>query len=375
METQPAHQPLPAHDEMVRAMLERDTTYDGVFYTCVKTTGIFCRPACTARKPKPKNIEFHASVRDCLLAGYRPCLRCKPLDVTGDAPNWLDQLIAKVEDSPSSRMTDQDLQQMGVSSYAVRRYFQRNFGFTFQAYHRARRMGLALKFIQAGGSDLRAAMDHGFESLSGFRDAFQKTFGVTPMTSQGVACIMTRTIDTPVGPMVACATDEGVCLLEFADRRAFQKQVETLKRRLGGVMVPGINDHLEQLQLQLQEYFLNERTLFTVPLIAPGTDFQKQVWDQMLNIPMGQTLSYEKLATNIDRAGAQRAVGRASGDNRLAILIPCHRVVRSDGSLCGYGGGLWRKHFLLNLERTTMTEGAGLSAGTTPSDNRKLRIG
>ncbi len=342
----------PSDKEMVRAMLQSDASYDGVFFTCVKTTGIFCIPSCPARKPLKRNVEFQPTVRGCLLAGYRPCLRCKPLAIGYDKPAWLDQLVALVESAPSEKITDADLRALDISPHAARRYFQRKFDISFQAYHRMRRMGLALRHIRSGGSDSEAAYDHGYESLSGFRDAFQKSFGVTPANCGNLTSIETQTIDTPVGPMVACATDEGVCLLEFADRRALQRQIATLKKRLSGVIVPGANARLKHLRSELQDYFAGKRKTFSVPLVVPGTPFQEFVWQQQLTIPFGETRSYEQIAKAIGRPKAQRAVGRASGDNRIAILIPCHRVVRSDGSLSGYGGGLWRKHFLLNLERS-----------------------
>jgi len=272
----------------------------------------------------------------------------------GDTPAWLDDLLLRVDSAPADRFTDSDLRACGIDPYAVRRYFQRNFDLTFHAYHRSRRMGLALRHIQCGATDLRAAFDHGYESLSGFRDAFQKTFGVTPMNSKNLTAILTRTIDTPVGPLVACATDDGLCMLEFADRRALQKQVETLNRRLQGVVVPGINEHLEQLNVELQEYFAGDRTQFDIRLVTPGTEFQELVWAELRRIPFGQTRSYEQVASAVGHPSAQRAVGRANGDNRIAIVIPCHRVIRSDGTLSGYGGGLWRKHFLLDLERSAI---------------------
>ena len=221
---------------------------------------------------------------------------------------------------------------------------------TFQAYHRSRRMGLALEQLRRGCDPLTVGLDHGYESASGFRDAFERTFGMTPGRSEHVVCIKTMRIETPTGPLIAGATDDGVCLLEFADRRALQKQIATLRRRVSGAIVPGTNRHLKQLSAELAEYFAGRRAKFSVTLVAPGSDFQRCVWEKLAEIPFAETWSYERLAREIGRPGAQRAVGRANGDNRIAILIPCHRVVRNDGTLCGYGGGVWRKQFLLDLE-------------------------
>ncbi|UCG33608.1 MAG: methylated-DNA--[protein]-cysteine S-methyltransferase, partial [Phycisphaerales bacterium] len=234
-----------------------------------------------------------------------------------------------------------------------RRYFQRRFGLTFQGYHRARRMGLALEQLRGGANPLRVAIDTGYDSASGFRDAFEKVFGTTPGKSGNVAPIRTAPLESPVGPMIAGATDAGVCLLEFADRRALARQIETLKRRLGGTMIPGDNDHLVRLGAELAEYFAGQRRQFSVEIVAPGTPFQEQVWAKLREVPYGTTWSYDQLARAIGRPGAHRAVARANGDNRLAILIPCHRILRADGTLCGYGGGLWRKRFLLDLEQAS----------------------
>ncbi len=335
---------------MEKAAYGKDASYDGIFYVCVRTTGIFCRPSCSARKPNKKNVVYHATVRDCLLDGYRPCKRCRPLAVGAEDTTWLAPLLSAVERDPARRLTDTDLTAMGISPHRARRYFTRNFDMSFQAYHRARRMGLALASLRNGEDCTAVAYDHSYESLSGFRDAFKKTFGAPPGRSGDVQCIQTTRLDTPIGPMVAGATEDGVCLLEFADRRALQRELTFLRQRLRAAFLPGRNEHLDILRTQLAEYFDGRRTSFTVPLITPGTLFQQTVWENLRRIPFGKTLSYSKLATQIGRPGAQRAVGRANGDNRIAILIPCHRVVRDDGTLCGYGGGLWRKKFLLDLE-------------------------
>lgn len=343
---------LPDKADMKRATYARDTSYDGIFYVCVTSTRIFCLPSCPARKPHPHHLIFHGTARECLLDGFRPCKRCRPLNANGGAPDWLDPLIARVEQAPSERITDDDLRSCGVSPYRARRYFQSHFGMTFQGYHRARRMGLALDLLRAGEDPLHVGYDTGFESSSGFRDAFARVFGATPGQNNDTSCIKTTRIETPLGPMVAGATGDGVCLLEFGDRRALERQVKTLRSRLRSAVVPGTNDHLKQLACEIGEYFEGRRTTFDVKLNLPGTPFQRGVWAALQKIAYGQTRSYDDVARAVGSPGAQRAVGRANGDNRIAIVVPCHRVVRRDGTLCGYGGGLWRKKYLLDLERT-----------------------
>jgi AraC family transcriptional regulator of adaptative response/methylated-DNA-[protein]-cysteine methyltransferase len=207
-------------------------------------------------------------------------------------------------------------------------------------------MGL-LERLRRGGDRFASALTMGLSRRAASATR-SNALGKTPGASEKITCVKTTRIETP-SPLVAGATDDGVCPLGFADRRAFQKQIETLRRRIGP-SVPGNNRHLEELRRQLDEYFSGLRRDFTVPLVAPGSPFQEEVWDALREIPYGQTWSYDQLARHIGRAGAQRAVGKANGDNRIAILIPCHRVVRNDGTLCGYGGGLWRKQMLLDLE-------------------------
>jgi AraC family transcriptional regulator of adaptative response/methylated-DNA-[protein]-cysteine methyltransferase len=173
------------------------------------------------------------------------------------------------------------------------------------------------------------------------------------MTGRGhvVDEIVTTTIESPVGPLIACATAEAVCLLEFGDRRALKTQVAELRTRFGCSIVPGKNEHVEKLEDELGRYFAGELRTFTVPIVYPGTVFQQAVWERLLEIPYGETVSYEQMAFDVGRPGAQRAVGTANGKNRIAIVIPCHRVVNKDGKLGGYGGGLSRKRLLLALER------------------------
>jgi AraC family transcriptional regulator of adaptative response/methylated-DNA-[protein]-cysteine methyltransferase len=163
--------------------------------------------------------------------------------------------------------------------------------------------------------------------------------------------VVTASLDSPVGPLLAGATDDGVCLLEFAEPARRQAQLAALRRQFGGAIEPGGHDHFDRLRQELAEYFTGTRRDFTVPLVLGGTPFQRRVWEQLRLIPYGQTCSYEDVARAVGDARAVRAVGAANGQNRIAIVIPCHRVISKGGGLGGYGGGLWRKEFLLDLER------------------------
>lgn len=365
---------MPPPDEMYRALCHRDPQYEGQFVVGVRTTGVFCRPTCPARKPKRENIDFYRSSRDALAAGFRPCRRCRPLEVLGATPDWLDPLLQAVEADTSQRWTDADLERLDIQPVRVRRWFKQHHGMTFHTYLRTRRLAGAMQQISTGQQTATAAaFDGGYESLSGFREAFQKWSGATPsrcVDGQG-PIVLTRLL-SPLGPLVAGAVDGKVCLLEFADRRMLETQLQRIQRHFQTVFAPGTDPVLEQLDEQLQSYFAGQRADFDVPLDLTGTDFQCAVWQRLQQIPCGETLSYERLAREIGRPGAQRAVGRANGDNRLAIIIPCHRVIRSDGSLSGYGGGLWRKKWLLDHERKH-SSCLAVSSGTNHGSHSKSR--
>jgi AraC family transcriptional regulator, regulatory protein of adaptative response / methylated-DNA-[protein]-cysteine methyltransferase len=341
---------MPPIKEMQRAYLGKDASYDGIFFLGVRTTGVFCRPSCPARKPLPENVDYFSSVREALFAGYRPCRRCRPLDTNGRPPEWVSTALTLV-DSSEEKIKDSDLRREGIDPFRIRRYFQKHYGMTFQAYCRSQRMGSALGQLRRGTSLDDVALGNGYESHSGFRDAFSRTFGRPPGSSESLDCVVASWIESPLGPLVAAANDRGVCLLEFTDRRMLETQFVTLKKFFSCAIVPGRNGHLNLLQKELQQYFAGNLKQFSIPLVYPGTPFQERVWNELLRIPYGETRSYEDLARQIASAGAQRAVGHANGQNRIAIVIPCHRVVNKDGKLGGYGGGLWRKQFLLDLER------------------------
>src|SRR3982750_3475288 len=171
---------LPPPETMYRALVARDSTFEGIFYVGVRTTGIFCRPTCSAKKPARQNVDFFSTPSEALHGGYRPCPRCRPRDPDQKPPELIERLRAEVERAPGGRLTDKELAALSIDPSTARRQFKRHYGMTFQAYYRARRMGLALREVKRGGSINEVQSETGFESASGFRDAFTRIFGETP---------------------------------------------------------------------------------------------------------------------------------------------------------------------------------------------------
>ncbi|HUF75404.1 MAG TPA: methylated-DNA--[protein]-cysteine S-methyltransferase [Longimicrobiales bacterium] len=346
---------LPSEPVMLEAFLGRDPSFDGVFVTGVRTTGIFCRPTCTAKKPRPENLSFFGDAREALDAGYRPCMRCRPMEAVGASPEWLQPLLEAVEADPARRWSDREIRARGLSPERVRRWFQSHHGMTFQAYNRARRLGSALGHVRDGATVGRAAFEAGYDSLSGFQEAFRRYFGSSPTTLEGATVVRVDRIATPMGLMLAAATEDELVMLEFVDRRMLPTQVRRVRERLGAVFAPDSSEVLARTARALAAYFDGDLRSFDVPLLPLGTPFQTDVWEALREIPYGETESYAQLARRVGRPSAVRAVGRANGMNALAIVVPCHRVVGADGKLVGYGGGLWRKQRLLDLEAGTVT--------------------
>jgi AraC family transcriptional regulator of adaptative response/methylated-DNA-[protein]-cysteine methyltransferase len=342
---------LPPTETMYRALVNRDASFEGIFFVGVRTTGIFCRPTCRAKKPARENVDFFATASEALGNGYRPCLRCHPLDANAHPPRLIERLRAEVERAPGGRVTDKELVAMAVDPSTARRQFKRHYGMTFQAYHRARRMGVALSELRKGGGVDEARNGSGFESASGFRDAFTKIFGKPPTAIRTRAPLFAERIDTPLGAMIAVADDRGLRLLEFIDRRATERELSVLRKRLRTNVVPGEHRYLTAARQQLADYFSGKSLEFDVPLAPVGSAFQLRAWKILQSIPVGETRSYSWMAERLGDKNARRAVGRANGSNMICIIIPCHRVIRADGTLCGYGGGLWRKKWLLDHER------------------------
>lgn len=339
---------------MYEALVNKDASYEGTFIAAVKTTGIFCRPVCTARKPKRENVSFYKTTKEAILHGYRPCKVCRPMEKLGHTPDYIKNILQSLSDDPSLRMKDWDLRIKGIDPISIRRWFLKNHGITFHAYQRIFRINSAFKKLQSGEAVTSAAYDAGYESLSGFNDSFKLVFGLSPNNSRQQQVLDIMRIETPLGPMLAGATKAGICLLEFTDRKMLETELKSLAKIYNAVVMQGSNKHFDVLKQQLTEYFEGIRKEFTVPLAAHGTAFQQLVWQQLQQIPYGQTRSYKQQAVICEKPLAIRAIANANGMNRISILIPCHRVIGDNGHLTGYGGGLWRKQWLLDLEKKSV---------------------
>ena len=335
---------------MYEALINRDSQFEGLFFAAVKTTGIFCRSTCTARKPRRENVEFFPSTRDALVHGYRPCKVCRPLEKVGIMPESLKGVMEELQSNPEIRITDFSLFKRGIDPTTLRRWFQRHHGITFQAYQRLTRINNAMTHIRNGDKVIEAAFENGYESLSGFQHSFKKAINHSPLQSKKLLQLTATRLSTPLGPMLMIATTEGICLLEFTDRRMLETELIQLQRIYKTPILPGKSQYFEMVEDQLTGYFEGKRKVFDLPLVSPGTPFQQEVWKQLQAIPYGTTRSYKEQAVAIGNRNAVRAVAKANGYNRLCILIPCHRVIGDDGNLTGYGGGIWRKQWLLDHE-------------------------
>lgn len=336
--------------EKYDAYCRSDSLYEGVFITAVKTTGIFCRPTCNARNPKRENVTFFDTTQEAIQSGFRPCKLCKPMEKMDETPEYIQSIIQELHKNPYLRIKDYGLRERGIEPNQIRRWFKKHHNMTFHAYQRMLRINTAFNSIKSGETVTNSAFGSGYDSLSGFNDSYRSIFGDSASRPTGKSIINIVRFTTPIGPMFSCATSQGICLLDFTDRKMLETEFKDLCKRLNAVILPGENSHLEQVRSELSEYFSGKRKNFTVPLHTPGTDFQRSVWEMLQNIPYGKTRSYKDQAIAIGNPKAIRAVASANGYNRVSIIIPCHRVIGSDGKLVGYGGGLHRKKWLLDFE-------------------------
>ncbi len=337
-----------------QALLDREPSYVGIFYVGVKSTSVFCISTCRARKPKLENVEFYTTFKEALASGYRPCKICKPTENANKAPEQVEEAIKMVKENPKEKITDFQLKQLQISPELVRRWFNKNYGITFQAFQRMYRINNAFNELKEGKTATDTAFETGYESLSGFGYTYKKFLGKSPKNSVAENVILISRITTPLGPMFVCATDEGLCMLEFTDRKMLETEFKDLQRLLRAKIIAGENEHIKQAKKEVGEYFEGKRKSFDVKLNAPGTDFQKSAWQCLHTIPYGETATYQYQAEKLKNPKAVRAVGTANGANRISIIIPCHRVIGKDGKLTGYGGGLERKRWLLEHEKSNL---------------------
>lgn len=346
-------------DDLYDALLRRDAAYDGRVYVCVSTTGIFCRLTCPARKPRKENCTFHSTIADCLGAGFRACRKCHPTAPAAHADPAVIALMAALAAEPERVWREADIAARGHDPSTVRRSFRRHYGMTFLELARLERLRLGVQSLSQGARVIEAQVAAGYESPSAFREAMAKVVGRAPGTFHDDALVRMDWVATPLGPMIAAADARALHLLEFVDRPALPREVQSLAKAAAGSLGFGRFGMHDQVQAELDRYFGGQSGCFALPLAERGTPFERSVWRALRTIPAGQTRSYSQLADEIGRPSAVRAVARANGANAIAIVTPCHRVIGADGALTGYGGGLWRKQRLIEIERSYAEEKTG----------------
>ena len=342
---------LPDDQTLYAALEARDPAYDGRAFVGVVTTGIFCRLSCPARNPKPENCRFFATAGDCIEAGFRACKRCRPLAQISEADPLMQRLIDALEARPEHRWSEADVQRMGYDPSTVRRVFKRHLGMTFLDMARSRRLREGFTTLGQGGKVVDAQVEAGFSSASAFRSAFARLVGRAPGSFCADALLKADWIETPLGAMIAVSCPHRLHLLEFIDRKALPRELAKLDKAGQGALGLGRNAPTDQIERELEAYFAGRDPGFRTALQLHGTPFEREMWRLLQEIPAGEIRCYSDLAKEMGRPSAARAVARANGANQLAIVVPCHRVLGADGSLTGYGGGLWRKQRLIEIER------------------------
>lgn len=336
----------PDDDTRWRIALAKDRRFDGAFVTGVHSTGIYCRPSCPARPPKRENVAFYATPAEAEAAGLRACLRCRPDDVGRDEAA-VAQAIALLRKSDEPVSLDALALATGYSPTHFQRLFKRAVGLSPAAYARALRRERAAEALSGGGRVTDAVYDAGFGAPSRFYEANEGRMGMTPSAwrdgGRGVT-IRWAVVATSLGPMLVAATDAGVCRLSFNEGEA------ELRARFPRALLAEGGEPFAQLLAKVVAAVEQPGDSRHIPLDVQGTAFQEAVWQELRRIPPGETRSYAEIAAAVGKPGAVRAAGSANGANNVAVLIPCHRVIRSDGSLGGYAYGLEIKRKLLERE-------------------------
>jgi AraC family transcriptional regulator of adaptative response/methylated-DNA-[protein]-cysteine methyltransferase len=334
------------------AFMRRDRTWDGRVIGAVKTTGIYCKPSCPARRPKRENVEFFESGEQAVVAGYRPCLRCKPDEVGRDRAA-IAQAIRFIEEAEEAPTLDQLADHVGYAPHHFQRIFKRDLGVSPAEYHRGLRNRRTETALHANARVTDAVYDAGYAGPSSFYSDAKERLGMTPSAwrngGRGETIRWTH-FDSPLGQMLIAATSKGICRLTFDDSEA------SLRRYFPHAAIVEDAGGLKELVEGALAAIQSPLAARELPIDVAGTAFQEAVWRELRRIPPGETRSYAQIASAIGQPKAVRAVGTANGDNHVAVLIPCHRVIRSDGTLGGYAGGLDRKKLLLAAEGHALAE-------------------
>ena len=332
-------------DEAWAAFERRDRAWDGRVIAAVRTTGIYCKPSCPARRPKREHVAFYQAADDARAAGFRACLRCKP-DEVGRDRSAVAAAIRMIEQAEETPRLDALAAAGGYAPHHFQRLFTRAVGVSPAAYARALQARRAADHLAEGKSVTEAIYDSGYSAPSRFYENAGTRLGMAPSAwrdgGRGVT-IRFAHVESAAGPLLVAATDKGICALNFDDseaglRRRFPKATIILD---DGTIAPWAKRVVELVERPAPH---------DLPLDVAGTAFQERVWRELRNIPLGETRSYADIARAVGAPGATRAVGTANGSNPVAVLVPCHRVIRSDGTLGGYAGGLERKRRLLEAE-------------------------
>jgi len=336
-----------ADSEAWAAVLARDRTFDGRFVTGVHSTGIYCRPSCAARHPRRKNVRFYASTEEAEAAGLRPCLRCVPGDTARDEVA-VAQALALLRKSEQGVTLARLARETGYSPTHFQRVFKRATGMSPAAYARAMKLERAGDALSEGASVTDAVYAAGYGAPSRFYAASEGKLGMAPSAwRNGGAGVTIRWAEVPttLGRMLVAATDKGVC------RLSFDEGVEALVRRFPRAELVEGGEAFAALLADVLAAVERPGDSRAIPLDVQGTAFQQAVWQELQRIPKGETRSYTQIAAAVGAPKAVRAAGSANGANNVAVLIPCHRVVRTDGTLGGYAYGLEIKRELLKRER------------------------
>jgi AraC family transcriptional regulator of adaptative response/methylated-DNA-[protein]-cysteine methyltransferase len=333
-------------DAAWKAVLSRDKGKDGRFVTGVLTTGIYCRPSCAARHPKRENVRFFATGAEAAAAGLRACLRCKPDEVTREAAA-LDKAFRLLDRAESPPSLEELAGRAGYSPHHFHRMFKRATGVTPAAYARGKRARTMTETLQAEGRVTDAIYDAGYSGPGRFYADARDRLGMTPSAWRAGGrgeTIRWATAETDLGTMLVAATDKGICRLSFDEDEA------QLERRFSNARIEQGGEAMAELVRRAVAAVNAPERPHDLPLDVRGTAFQEAVWRELSRIPPGESLSYAALAARAGKPGAARAAGTACGQNRIAVLIPCHRARRGDGSPGGYAYGLHRKAALLERE-------------------------